>query len=90
MALQADVSCAFTQMLSLLEEEADEPLWRTFLEEPFIEEGEVEEPFIEGSCCRQQLNCRSFSKAAMHRGAGESSKRETTPFALFIGLLQPN
>lgn len=64
-----DDSWAFTQILPVLGEEADETLWRTLLEEPFTE----------GSYSHQQLNCRSFSKAAMHRRAEESSKREITP-----------
>lgn len=57
----------------------DEPLWRSFLEEPLTEEGEMEGPFPEGSCSHQELKCSSFSQAAMHRRAEESSERETSP-----------
>lgn len=66
MALQADASCALTRSFH----SSRRRLMSFFAEL---------ESFTEGSCSRQQLNCRCFGKAAVPRRADESSRREAIP-----------
>lgn len=81
MALQAEVSCAFTQILSLLEEEGDEPLWRTWT----TDWGQLLSSAAELQILQQVCNAQ--------KGRWKLKKRDNplnTSFALFIGLFQPN
>lgn len=79
MALQANVSCSFTQILSLLQEEVYEPLWRTWT----IGWGQLLLSTAELQIFQQGWNAQ--------KGRWKLKKRDNplnTSFALFIDLFQ--